>query len=160
MSGGVRFVFPKLKLEQLIHAPGGVAVADALAAADANLLTLKPTCHDELMALLCRAEALVAAPGLTGDETLAQLYPLAACGIGAGAVCGAPDVDVALNSLCDLIDGLQTAGGFDREALAVHLRAWRFLMDPNLPKPAAAAILEGLGKVVGHLIKAEVSGTA
>lgn len=144
----VRFVFPKLKLEQLIHAPGGLAVADALAQAEANLETLKPTCREELLTLLDQAEAVFALPGSeVDDDGLAGLYSIAVRGIGAGAVCGAPDVDDALGSLCDLIDALQSCGRRDREPVGVHLGSWRLLMDPNLPRPGAAAIIEGLRKV-------------
>ena len=139
-----RFVFPKLKLEQLIREPGGLAVADALTQAHANLETLKPQCREELVALLDQAEAAYEAGG---GAVLTELYAIAVRGIGAGDVCGAPDVDGALSSLCDLIDHLQTAGTVDREALGVHVRSWRLLMDPQLPKPGATAILDGLRKV-------------
>ena len=139
-----RFVFPKLKLEKLIREPGGLAVADALAQAHANLEAIKPQCREELLVLLEQAEAVYEAGGAA---VLPELYAIAVRGIGAGEVCGAPDVDGALSSLCDLIDHLQTAEATDREALGVHVRSWRLLMDPQLPKPGATAILDGLRKV-------------
>jgi hypothetical protein len=139
-----RFVFPKLKLEQLIREPGGVTVAEALTQANANLETIKPQCREELVALLDQAEAAYEAGG---GAVLTDLYGIAVRGIGAGAVCGAPDVDGALSSLCDLIDHLQAAEAMDRDALGVHVRSWRLLMDPHLPRPGAAAILDGLRKV-------------
>lgn len=142
----VRFEFPKMRLEELIHAPGGLTVAEALQRADANLETLKPQSREALLGLLAEADAAFAAP----DDALAALYDVAVRGIGAGAVCGAPDVDGALGSLCDLIDHLQQTGSADRDGVAVHLRAWRLLMDPNLPRPGATAILDGLRKVTGH----------
>ena len=144
----VRFVFPKMRLQELIQAPGGITVAEALQRADANLETLKPQSHAELLTLLAEAEALFAGQG---EDMLAELYAVAVRGIGAGAVCDAPDVDGALGSLCDLIDHLQVSGDSNRDGLGVHLRAWRLLMDPNLPRPGAAAILEGLRKVTGHV---------
>jgi hypothetical protein len=149
MSGSVRFVFPKNRLQELIHAPGGITVAEALQQADANLETLKPQSREELLGLLAEAEAAFEAAAEPAD-TQATLYSIAVRGIGAGAVCGAPDVDGALGSLCDLVDHLQQNGSADRNGLAVHLRAWRLLMDPQLPKPGAAVILEGLRKVTGH----------
>jgi hypothetical protein len=140
----VRFVFPKLKLEQLIHAPGGITVADALSQANANLETLKPRCREELLALLEAAEGVFADPGA---DAVAELYALSARGIGAGAVCGAPDVDQALGSFCDLLDHLQQQGRMEPDAIGVCLRSWRMLMDTDLPRPGAAAILDGLRKV-------------
>jgi hypothetical protein len=139
-----RFVFPKLKLEQLIREPGGRTIAEALTEANANLETIKPQCREELMALLDDAEAVFEAGR---EDALAELYAIAVRGIGAGTVCGAPDVDGALTSLCDLVDHLQQSGRMEREALGVHLRSWRMLMDPALPRPGATAILDGLKKV-------------
>lgn len=152
MSGAVRFVFPKLKLEQLIRAPGGLPVVEALAAAEANLETLRPTCLAELMDLLVEAETTFARLGPDADPAvLDELYRISVRGIGSGAVCGAPDVDDALGSLCDLVDQALTAGGGACDAIGVHIRSWRLLMDPNLPKPGAAAILAGLRKLSAHV---------
>lgn len=144
----VRFVFPKVKLEALIRAPGGLTVADAVARAAANLETIKPTCRAELMMLLEQAEAASADMSEAADgRALDQLYAIAVRGIGVGAVCGAPDVDGALNSFCDLIGALQASGRRDVEPIRVHLGAWRLLMDPALPRVGGAAIVGGLRKV-------------
>jgi hypothetical protein len=144
----VRFVFPKLKLEQLLRTPGGLPVAEALAQAKTNLETLRPTCLAELLELLVQAEASFVRLGPDADPAvLAELYAIAVRGIGAGAVCGAPAVDDALGSLCELLDRALTGGGGHRDAIGVHVRSWRLLMDPDLPKPGAAAILAGLQKI-------------
>ena len=45
----VRFTFPKLSLQEMIHAPGGITVADALQQANANLETLKPQSRARVM---------------------------------------------------------------------------------------------------------------
>jgi len=145
----VRFVFPKMRLQELIRAPGGITVAEALQRAKGNLEMLKPQSREELLALLEEAESAVAGAVQPADA-LEGLYAIAVRGIGAGAVCGAPDVDGALSSLCDLIDHLQQTSHADHSGIAVHLRAWRLLMDPELPRPSATAILEGLRKVTSH----------
>ena len=151
MSGSVRFVFPKLKLEQLLRAPGGAPIAEALAQAEANLATIRPTCLADMLDLLVQVEAAFARLGAAPDPArLAELYAIAVRGIGAGAVCGASAVDEALGSLCELLDQAQTCGGHHRDAIGVHVRSWRLLMDPNLPRPGAAAILDGLRKVSAH----------
>lgn len=144
----VRFVFPKPKLAALLRMPGGLPVADALEAADRNLEAIRPTCQAELLTLLDRAEAAFQAIGEAfDDEGLSQLYGVAVSAIGGGEVCGAPAVDAALTSLCDLLDHLRTTRRFDREAVGVHVRAWRLLMNPELPAAGAEAVLSGLRQV-------------
>lgn len=144
----VRFVFPKVRLAEILKTPGGLSVADALARAQAGLETLKPTCLAEQMALLEYAEAAFDHLGPAFDDAaLADLYAVAVRGIGTGAVCGAPAVDEALNSLCDLIDHLRTSGQYDRDAVGVHVRAWRLLLNPDLPPEGAQPVLQGLRKV-------------
>ena len=81
------------------------------------------------------------------DEGLAEIYAIAVRGIGGGAVCGAPTIDNALTSLCDLLDALRNAKRYDREAIGVHIRAWRLLMNTELPAAGAASVLDGLLKV-------------
>mgnify|MGYP001294647896 CR=1 FL=1 len=147
----VRFVFPKIRLTEILKTPGGLAVADALERAEAGLATLKPRCLKELANLLADAEAVFADLGPAfNDGGLADLYAVAVRGIGAGAVCGCPGVDEALTSLCDLIDHLRTSGRYDAEAVGVHLRAWRLLMAPGLSQDDARPVLDGLRKVSAH----------
>lgn len=144
----VRFVFPKVRLAEIIKTPGGLSVADALVRAQAGLETLKPTCLAEQMALLEYAEAAFDQLGASFDDVaLAEIYSIAVRGIGTGAVCGAPAVDEVLNSLCDLVDHLRTSGRYDRDAVGVHVRAWRLLLNPALPPEGAEPVLEGLRKV-------------
>lgn len=144
----VRFLFPKVRLAELIRSPGGLSVADALRRAEAGLEEIRPTCLADLAALLDMAEASSARLGETFDDAaLADLYAITVRAIGAGRVCGAPGVDEAATSLCDLLDHLRNSGRCDREAVAVHVRAWRLLMNPDLPPDGAERVLEGLRKV-------------
>jgi hypothetical protein len=144
----VRFVFPKPKLAELLRTPGGMPVAEALAQANANLLEIRPSCVGELQTLLDYAEAAFGVIGAEfDDDGMAGLYAIAVRAIGAGAVCGVPAVDVALTSLCDLLDHLRTNHRFDREAIGVHVRAWRLLMTPGLPIGGSDAVLNGLRQV-------------
>jgi hypothetical protein len=144
----VRFVFPKPRLAQLLKTPGGVPVAEALERAQKNLETIRPTCLAELQALLELSEARLEAMGETaGEDALAELYAVAVGGIGGGEVCGAPSVDAALTSLCDLLDHLRTTGRFDRAAIGVHLNAWRLLLSGTQPADASRTIVDGLRKV-------------
>jgi len=148
MATTARFTVPKLNLTQLLKKPGGVPVAEAVAAAQANLATLKPQCMTELHTLLEAAEKVFARLGATyDDEGVAALYQTAVRGIGLGDVCGAGSVDVALTSLCDLLDHLKTNERYDPEAVGVHLRAWRLLISTEIPPEGAQAVLAGLNRV-------------
>ena len=145
---GVRFVFPKPRLATLLKMPGGLPVVEALERAQANLETIKPACREDLLALLDTAETAFAALRDDFDEAgMATLYAIAVRGIGTGALCGAPGVDKALTSLCDLLDFLLTGNRHDREAIGVHVQAWRLLMTVDLPQAGADSILAGLRKV-------------
>lgn len=147
----VRFVFPKPRLAELLRTPGGLPVAEAVQRAQANLEAIRPTCAAELLALLEMCEAGSAGLGDAFDASAVEgLYAIAVKGVGAGEVCGLPPVDVALTSFCDLLDHLRTLGRYDREAVGVHVRAWRLLMSGQLPQAGAEQILAGLLKVSGR----------
>ena len=143
-----RFTVPKLNLTQLLKTPGGVPVAEAVAAAQANLASLKPQCMGELHTLLEAAERVFSGLGAAYNEAgVSSLYETAVRGIGLGSVCGAGSVDVALNSLCDLLDHFKTHERYDAEAVGVHLQAWRLLITTELPPEGAQAVLGGLNRV-------------
>ncbi len=146
-----RFTVPKQRLAQQLRTPGGPPAAEALAAAQANLQELRPQCIGELQQRLEAAEGLFARMGPAFDDAaLTELYEAAVQGIGLGDICGAGSVDVALHSLCDLIDHLLTQERYDAEAVGVHLRAWRLLITTELPPEGAQAVLAGLGKVSAY----------
>jgi len=141
----VRFVFPKPRLAKLLRMPGGLPVAEALERAQANLDDVRPTCLAELQALLELADA--AAAELTtdfDDAGMEKLYAIAVRGVGGGQVCERAGVDGVLTSLCDLIDHLRTHNRYDREAMRVHVRAWRLLMSEDLPDAGREAVIDGL----------------
>jgi len=147
----VRFVFPKPRLAELLSTPGGLPVAEAVERAQANLESLRPSCAAELQALLELCEAGHASLGEGfDDEGLEGLYAIAVKGIGTGEICGAPSVDMALTSVCDLLDHLRTLKRYDREAVGVHIRALRLLLTAGLPKAGADQVLDGLLKVSGR----------
>jgi hypothetical protein len=144
----VRFVFPKPRLAKLLRTPGGVPVAEALERAQQNLEELKPTCIAELQALLELAQARLDEMGEALDDAgMADLYAIAVRGIGGGEVCDRPGVDMALTSLCDLLDRLRTKGAYDRPAISVHVQSWRLLMNESGADEAVEAIIQGLRKV-------------
>jgi hypothetical protein len=142
-----RFTVPKQRLAQLLRTPGGPPAAEALAAARDNLAELRPQCIGELKDLLEAAEKTYARLQGYEEAGLAELYEAAVRGVGLGDLCGAGSVDVALHSLCDLLDHLQTQAIYDSEAVGVHLRAWRLLISTELPADGAQKVLDGLNRV-------------
>jgi hypothetical protein len=146
-----RFTVPKQRLAQLLKLPGGLPVQEALEAAHANLAELQPACMSELQEALSAAETIFAGIGQGyDDQAVVELYNAAVRSIGLGDVCGAKSVDVALHSLCDLLDHFRTHQRYDGEAVGVHLRAWRLLINTELPEEGAQAVLAGLNKVSAH----------
>jgi hypothetical protein len=142
----------KSRLAELLDAPGGLRVGEALERANHNLDALKDSCQVELRTLLDHADRTFAELGETFDEpALAALYVIAARGIGAGGISGAPAVDEALVSLCDLLDHLISSGRCGREAIEVHLSAWRLLVGPQAPRTGGwDVMLQGLRRVSTH----------
>lgn len=148
---GAQFVTPPNRLAEIMRKPGGIVVADAISRAERNLEAIRPACRADMMGLLETCEAAVKAMGEAYDESaVTALYAIAVRGIGAGAVCGAPTVDLALTSLCDLITHLLARGQHDRKAVEVHIQAWRLLMTTELPESARETMLEGLRLVSAH----------
>jgi len=142
-----RFTVPKQRLAGLLRTPGGLPVAEALEGAQSNLSVLKPQCMGELHELLEASEKVFARLTVYDDAAVTELYQNAVRGIGLGDICGAGSVDVALHSLCDLLDHLKTNQNYDAEAVKVHLQAWRLLISTELPPQGAQAVLAGLNKV-------------
>jgi len=146
----VTISYPKLKLAAQLREAGGQTVADSLAAADANLEALRPACLDELRGVVAMLAAASQRLADTFDaEALQELYGIAARAVGVGAVSGAPGADVALVSLCDLLDRLANAGRWDREAIEVHIRTLQLLAAQGEALGAAATqrLLDGLRQV-------------
>lgn len=146
----VKIFTPPVRLAKLLRTPGGLPVAEAVQRAGAGLESLKGDCLAELNKVLETAEACAARAG-AGDHAAvaAELYAIVSQPIGVPSVCGLKSVDTALVSLADLLDHLKTAGRWDANAVAVHLRAFRLLLHTEGAADAAgtAAILAGLRKV-------------
>lgn len=142
------FLFPKNRLAKLLRAAGGKPVVEALEDANANLKTIESDAQAELRSMLAEVEARYAALGDVYDgDKLDDLYQIANRAIGVAGVAGRAAVDVALVSLCQLLDYLKTAGRWDNASVGVHVQALRLLLaaDPN--DEQVAAILDGLKRV-------------
>jgi hypothetical protein len=147
-----RISFPKTPLGTLLKAAGGIPAVEALAAAQANLDTLKPECVQELKALVLRIEEQFSLySNERQQDVLNALYTLASEGVGLGVVAGIPAVDPALISLCKTADHLEAGKRWDKGAIEVHVRTLKFLTSGE-PAPQAAidVLLKGLEQVNAH----------
>lgn len=104
--------------------------------------------------VLALAEGLLASLGKTFDrgdievlKTVAESYP----DIGRD---GAADVVASLNGL---LSDFLAARTYDREAVAVHVRAWRFMVSRKPDKPERLKIMSGLKDVRDHYAEARAA---
>ncbi len=160
----VRYEFPKYKLTQQLREPGGLAVAEAVEAATANLEELRPECADELQKAVAAALACFQEfPGGFDAAALQRLYAISARAVGIGVVCGAPAADATFVSLCNLLDHLGVIQRWDLEAIAVHVQTLQLLaarVRENLDAPAIEQVLSGLEKVTHRYRQAAAAANA
>lgn len=146
----VKIHIPPVRLAKLLRTPGGLPVAEAVERAGKGLDGLKTECLAELKIVLEAAETCAAKAGAAYDAAVAdELYGIVSKPIGVPSVCGLQSVDTALISLSDLLDYLKGQQRWDGNAVAVHLRAFRLLLQTEGAKDIAGAqaILAGLRKV-------------
>jgi len=146
----VKIHVPQVRLAKLLRTPGGMPVAEAVKNAGAGLESLRGDCLGELKTVLEAAEACAArAEGGYDAAVLEELYGIVSTPIGVPSVCGLTSVDTALISLSDLLDYLRSHERWDTNAVAVHLRAFRLLLQTEgaADTAGAQAILAGLRKV-------------
>jgi hypothetical protein len=142
---------PVVKLAKLLREPGGLALADALVAAQSNLEAASGGYLDAV------AEGVIDIARLSeqhstnvfSDQVFASIYSRASNLIGAASVCGRGSIDDALTSLCEMLDCFQSRGIWDAEAVGVHVNALRLLLQGGVAEGSggAAAILDGLRQV-------------
>lgn len=160
----VRYEFPKYKLTRQLREPGGLAVAEAIEAAEGNLEELRPDCASELQAAAAAAlTCFQAFPAGYDGASLQQLYAISARAVGIGAVCGAPAADATFVSLCNLLDHLTVIKRWDLEAIAVHVQTLQLLaarVRDQLDAPAIEQVLAGLEKVTRRYRQEAVSQAA
>lgn len=141
---------PKRRLSALLRTPGGPPVAEAIERATANLGTLAGGCVAEIGVSIEKAEACIAKCPASFDEAfLNDLYGVVNPPIGLASVCGLDAIDVALHSLCDLVDHLRSTGRWDIEAMQVHVQALKLLLHTESAQNAeqTEAVLSGLRRV-------------
>ena len=149
----VRRLNPVNRLAAMIHKPGGLKVSQAVAAAEANLETLRDSTLERMDEIIVAMEA--DARGLTAydGEVIDRMYRLSNEVVGVAGVFGYGHMGEAAYSLCDLLDQLRAQEGWNVAAVRVHLQTLRLLRQQGGPAAdplACAAILEGLRQVAAR----------
>jgi hypothetical protein len=160
----VRFVFPKLRLAAQLKEAGGLAVADAVEAAEENLGVLRPQGLTALQAATQDAMACFQRfPPTFSAEALQELYGISARAVGIGSICEAPAADTAFISLCALLDHLSNAQMWDLEPIAVHVQTLQLLavgIREKLDSVSLNQIIAGLQKVTSRYSAASKAALA
>lgn len=141
----VRKFRPPNRLAAMIKERGGVLAKDAIAAAEANVETLR----DSSLAALDEAlEAIEARFGPVGED-FETLYTMTLKIIDVAGFAADAGVDEAAVSLCALVDGCAEAGAWRWDAVDVHISALRLLRNvgASLPAEQRRGMLDGLHKV-------------
>ncbi|OYU69123.1 MAG: hypothetical protein CFE28_03385 [Alphaproteobacteria bacterium PA2] len=150
MSGVVRFHVPENRLGKLIRAAGGKAVVNAVKDAAEGIESLRGDFLSELTEILSKAETMAGAvKGADDKEGTDALYGLISNAIGVPSACGMTSLDEMLISLADLIDHFKTHSMWDKQAITIHLSAFRLLLNSESVRDSegAKSILVGLRQV-------------
>ena len=132
------------RLAQLIKAPGGLYVPEALKRGAAAMEASRETCLSEVDEALATMDAMAATPGFDAEAMYEQSARLI-------SFCGAFDNDslaTAARSLCELLDRAGEAGRRDDRGVQVHLASLRLLHRTEADEATRKVILKGLAQVV------------
>jgi len=143
----VSFIRRPNRLGKLISAPGGRKLGQAVAEAEANIETLRPSLLAEVDEAL---ERLREAAGRTEAAAHTEVYNRATAIVSFAGLCGLTRVGQVAYNLCELSDRYIEAGTWNEAAIAAHIQTMGVLRTANLPDDSAEAeeVLEGLKTLV------------
>jgi hypothetical protein len=130
----VTYTFRKNTLGQLVDAPGGISVNDAVRAAERNVASIRDESVlevDRNVALLARSAAAAAADASNLSARL-EVYAHANVIAGLAGCCGLSEVGQAAFYLCELTDLYIVSDAWNADAVAVHLSAIAVLRAPDI----------------------------
>ena len=149
-----RFFKPHNPLARMIQAPGGKEVAKALDDASANLDSIRDSTLAAVDADLAAIERLLGGNRPRPEEAdLQKAYRQCNAIAGIAGSCGLAAVGQAAFSLCDLLDRQVQTGGWNVEAVTVHLDGMKLLRG-GIGDAAERTVLDGLRKVTDKQRKA------
>ncbi len=140
------------RMASLVNRPGGVTVSEAVAAAEANLETLRGRGLEEIATAMARVQAIGEALKLRPDAAdQAELYTVSNFLVGVCGVFGLAGLGEVAFSLCSLLDRLRISGVWSMPSVQIHLDSLRLAYAGNLQASEMAAIGVALRQVVGRV---------
>lgn len=153
MNEAVRTFRIENELAKKIDAPGGITVAEALAAAEAGVEQLRAECLSALDQKIGEIDA-IAQPGAfrASPAELARIYRLANEILGEAGALGLHELSEAGRSLCELASRWVRAR-LDAEPIRLHAAAMKSLRRPHVAgaPELRAAVLAGLREITVRL---------
>ncbi len=147
--------FPTTRFVELAARDGGVTKDAAVKSALQSIESKRAESDDVILKSIAAIEAIVFAPRasnrLSELEMLSVLRHADQVVTLAGMFCY-EWLDIVTRSLCDITDGLLSAGMSDAAPIIVHVQALRMMAPgaPPLEPDQADRVLEGLKKVQDH----------
>ncbi len=141
-----RFFKPHNPLAKMVQKTGGKEVAKAIEDAAANLESIRDSTVAAVDADIAAVEKLLGGDGRPAQGDLQKAYRQCNAIAGIAGSCGLNAVGQAAFSLCELLDRLVTSGGWNIEAVTVHLNGMRLLRG-GVGDAAEQTVLDGLRKV-------------
>ena len=137
------------RLAGLVNRPGGITEGEAIAAATANLETIRDRTLQELDVAVLRMQQIGALLQTSRDPVaLGELYDLSNMIIGVAGVFGMAPLSGVAYSLCELIDRLRTSRTWSSNAIRVHLDSLRLMHGTNPDEQEVQAICGALRSLV------------
>ncbi len=144
--------FPKTRLSELVKKFGGLSRDDAVAAATRQLETMRGEADAVILTAIGQLEKIVTSDKSNGSAAVMnELLPLCDQIVTLAGTYGYTALDKATRSLCDLLDGLLSAGKQDRPSIRVHVQTIRMLTPGNsLNAEHIEVLLFELAKLLDH----------
>ena len=143
--------FPKTRLSELVQRFGGLSREEAVAAAVIQLETMRAEADAEVEASIVRLENMADQAASGSEAAMKQMLPLCDQIVTLAGTYNYIALDKATRSLCDLLDGLLSAGKQDRPSIRVHVQTIRMLAPGNsLPPEHVEVMLFELAKLLDH----------
>ena len=140
------------RLAAKIHQPGGQTEEEAIAAASANLETLRDRTEHELTVTLQQIRELGRALGEPPDPaTVQKLYWASNTIIGISGIYGMSGLSSVAYSLCDIIDRMRTARVWNAEAVQIHIDSLILMRSHGTSKDTEQEVLKALRKLLDRI---------
>lgn len=150
-----RVHFPSIRLRALAAAPGGLSRDAAIAAAQAELETIRPEADQIITGHLAAIETIAATLQGRHGHAPGRLAELLAHGdqiVALAGTFGHDGLDAAARCFCDLVTGLLRTQSADTASVMVHVRTLRLLAPgaARLEEDQRHKVLSELARILDH----------